>query len=953
MSLTDFQKKTVSHAYNCLRGKNNARFLVADEVGLGKTLVAREIIRKFLEDSEKSDFTVVYICNNQLLAKKNLNKLAPADTNWDIKTPNVNRLSLFPLEKHRLENDKSKDKTQKICYFYALTPGTSFNLTCGNGTVRERRFLYRLAGGTAEYSPSDNSEDAVLCKYRQGVDGWKYYSFDDRTAGCIREKLLAENQFSELTNPASLEPDFPKLRRLLSHYGASLLKPDLVIFDEFQNYEKIFIPNGDNSKNAEKPISAEEEQERDFRQEIDIINSVFAKLDPAPEYLLLSATPFAAFTTQEELARGEVDLSSCDAFCRLVDWLNSGGNFKSQWEKYAEEFKNYCEELKKHNDPDPKQISKARERIQEYISQVMSRTERPADLLEKLISKIDLKTSVLKEPLKIRKTELFSGENDLAEYEKYAFKPLSFMGENYVTFNRYKNSNPAEIFLEKIDDAMKSPYMQKLNEIMSDSKGNLRPLFWLPPTVPSIDLQGAFKDAADAGYSKVLIFSQYRFIPRMISTVFSAKFERDHIKTDSPTQSYKFLREGELVPAVKPLLSPDFEENTAIEEIFSSPAKSVYWAFRKLFQNADENLNQQCRFWSVLIAVALLRYMYHNMAYVKAVVNSDESSENKAAIYCRMGCFGDAAYEYMYLLAQEQGNADDMTKINAVGKQFFRVLQLRTNNLNIYFKEPSAETEIKQHAKKMNTHFADCFSEKERNTDVSSSAEENNEKSDNKLETFVTIVNEILNSRIEQKTLLELLPKESPDRNKELQSAFNSPFKPFVLSTTSIGQEGLDFHWYCRKIMHWNLPSNPVDFDQREGRINRYGSFALRQTLAAEYQKKDSSFTWEKFWYDWSKCSGEKAGGLVPYWLPPKDVCSGNDDNSRKIERIVPFYPLSREHLFINDLLKMQALYRMVIGHPHQDELLSLLRSLSKEDQQKIMACTISLQPSEKNNSIL
>lgn len=49
----------------------------------------------------------------------------------------------------------------------------------------------------------------------------------------------------------------------------------------------------------------------------------------------------------------------------------------------------------------------------------------------------------------------------------------------------------------------------------------------------------------------------------------------------------------------------------------------------------------------------------------------------------------------------------------------------------------------------------------------------------------------------------------------------------------------------------------------------------------------------------------------------------------------------------------MQALYRMVIGHPHQDELLSLLRSLSKEDQQKIMACTISLQPSEKNNSIL
>jgi len=42
---------------------------------------------------------------------------------------------------------------------------------------------------------------------------------------------------------------------------------------------------------------------------------------------------------------------------------------------------------------------------------------------------------------------------------------------------------------------------------------------------------------------------------------------------------------------------------------------------------------------------------------------------------------------------------------------------------------------------------------------------------------------------------------------------FKSRFK-----TTSIGQEGLDFHYYCRKIVHWNLPSNPVDLEQREGR---------------------------------------------------------------------------------------------------------------------------------------
>jgi hypothetical protein len=53
-------------------------------------------------------------------------------------------------------------------------------------------------------------------------------------------------------------------------------------------------------------------------------------------------------------------------------------------------------------------------------------------------------------------------------------------------------------------------------------------------------------------------------------------------------------------------------------------------------------------------------------------------------------------------------------------------------------------------------------------------------------------------------------------RKSAVRDAFNSPFWPFVLATTSVGQEGLDFHLYCRDIAHWNLPSNPVDLEQRE-----------------------------------------------------------------------------------------------------------------------------------------
>ena len=61
---------------------------------------------------------------------------------------------------------------------------------------------------------------------------------------------------------------------------------------------------------------------------------------------------------------------------------------------------------------------------------------------------------------------------------------------------------------------------------------------------------------------------------------------------------------------------------------------------------------------------------------------------------------------------------------------------------------------------------------------------------------------------------------DSSEHPDSIRAAFNSPFWPFVLSSTSIGQEGLDFHWYCHSIMHWNLPPNPVDLEQREGRQN-------------------------------------------------------------------------------------------------------------------------------------
>ena len=75
-------------------------------------------------------------------------------------------------------------------------------------------------------------------------------------------------------------------------------------------------------------------------------------------------------------------------------------------------------------------------------------------------------------------------------------------------------------------------------------------------------------------------------------------------------------------------------------------------------------------------------------------------------------------------------------------------------------------------------------------------------------------------------------------REGQVRQAFNSPFWPFVLSSTSVGQEGLDFHQYSHAIVHWNLPGNPVDLEQREGRVHRYKGHAVRRNIALKYGRR-------------------------------------------------------------------------------------------------------------------
>src|SRR5690606_37175965 len=79
--LMDFRRATVDYVLRRLYDDPDptSRFLVADEVGMGKTLVARGVIAGAIERLEHDDtvdrIDIVYICSNADIARQNIVKL--------------------------------------------------------------------------------------------------------------------------------------------------------------------------------------------------------------------------------------------------------------------------------------------------------------------------------------------------------------------------------------------------------------------------------------------------------------------------------------------------------------------------------------------------------------------------------------------------------------------------------------------------------------------------------------------------------------------------------------------------------------------------------------------------------------------------------------------------------------------------------------------------------------
>ena len=306
--LKPFQRRTVDHAFErlFLAEDSTSRFLVADEVGLGKTLVARGIIARAIdhlwEDVDRID--IVYICSNAGIARANLPKLRVGGAS-ERTLALATRLTLLATELAP-RDDGSSFMDNKL-NFVSFTPGTSFQMGHAGGQRHERELLFHLlAPHVARRIPLMNLLQGWVKdrdRWRRGLDSHLPIEptirkdFDEafRDRIDLRKRLadLTDNHFARYRQAWPPEATWERnsligeLRQLLAGLCVTALEPDLVILDEFQRFKPLIETRDEHQGPA-----------AELAQSLFLTKAHDGR--PVPT-LLLSATPYKLYTTDAEI----------------------------------------------------------------------------------------------------------------------------------------------------------------------------------------------------------------------------------------------------------------------------------------------------------------------------------------------------------------------------------------------------------------------------------------------------------------------------------------------------------------------------------------------------------------------------------------------------------------------------------------------------------------------------
>jgi hypothetical protein len=127
-----------------------------------------------------------------------------------------------------------------------------------------------------------------------------------------------------------------------------------------------------------------------------------------------------------------------------------------------------------------------------------------------------------------------------------------------------------------------------------------------------------------------------------------------------------------------------------------------------------------------------------------------------------------------------------------------------------------------------------------------------------------------------------------------LVAAFNMPFFPEVLISSSVLSEGVDLHWECRTVIHHDLDWNPSTLEQRTGRLDRIGSLSEKVGRPIDiYEPYTSGLQDEKTY----KVVKDRARWFSIVMGDDGDL---DEDHADKIAERVPMPPELIERLTLN-----------------------------------------------------
>jgi len=1016
--LKDFQRATVDRCFEVFRSGQN-RILVADEVGLGKTLVAKGLIARLASwhKEEKADnlFKVVYICSNQSIASQNIQKLYNGAT---VDGVSDTRLSMQHLKIFEQENNEKV--LERYVQLIPLTPSTSFNITNGCGSIEERALMFALLRGMASFA------DILPYLETMMIDG-AYFSWNDwgrdgyekrvvecdhkcgKYISCMLEELnkrISPELVNEIRDRCKAIKEngnkytkgnygvIYKLRQIFAGISIDYLKPDLVIMDEFQRFREL-INAGENTETG-------------------MLTNRFLKSGDV-KTLLVSATPYKLYQTLEEMSINGSD-EHYHEFLEVMDFLFSD---KERRRNFREVWHNFSVSLREISDENLTIID-IKNLAENAMYEGVCRTERM--LVDQECTMLD--DSGVKSPISITEKDILSYvEADTllrevgckigvpSDYVKSSPYLLSFMEKYQLKkeLKKYFKTNQDEIRKARkinlwLDKATIQNYrelsfnnarLKKLREVAFEKRAEH--LLWIPPAKPYYELGGVFK--SNNIYSKVLVFSKWEMVPRMIASMLSYEAERltvgklYHNEADKrgkdyfaknrfPLRRLRFNKEGAqplftlIYPAVvlSDLYDPIACMGKSIKEIRkeinaevkarledlkkhvnarlgSKPDTRWYYLAPMLFDIDEERIARYFKqdqpeekmhrekldeFYEYYKNAGTLKLgrMPSDLADVLTNMSIGSPAVCALRIFQDMVLASEFAKEMMNIFnTPEATSSIDMLYGKASDDAYYKnVLKYAVDgNLQAVLDEYAHmmdEDDNARRCEKMSDAIKIHTASYPVDTYLSFKSEIEGNK-DRKISIRSHFAAGFYNAAGDSKTV---------QRKDSLRNAFNSPFRPFVLATTSIGQEGLDFHMYCRKIMHWNLPSNPIDLEQREGRINRYKCHAIRQNLAAKYG--DVNFH-QDVWKEMFDAALENEKGdnpeLIPFWCLP-------GGSKVKIERIVPMYPMSKDGAAYERLMKILSLYRLTLGQARQEELLEYLFN-NFEDAKMLKDLFINLSP--------